>query len=138
MTNVQSVLLGAFLLVPYVVTAAGGPKQEAKFSSTNDGVYSEAQARRGETVFANACSGCHGIDQFNVTFLESWAGNTVGALYEEIYRTMPESRPGSLKPQEYADILAYMLDSGKFPEGKEDLPGNLESLTKILIERRPK
>jgi polar amino acid transport system substrate-binding protein len=35
--------------------------------------------------------------------------------------TMPEDNPGSLKPQQYADVVAYFLELNGYPEGKAEL-----------------
>jgi len=106
--------------------------------STADAVYTEAQAQRGEKAYADACLRCHPPKQFVGRYIDNWAGNTAGALYESIASTMPEQRPGNLKPREYADILAYIFRLNKLPAGVDELTGDLESLQKIVIERRKK
>lgn len=133
-----------FMLTTTVILVAGSMlpamTQEAHsdLKSTAAGVYTKQQSLRGAGSFNDACSRCHQADNFKDKFIEGWAGNTVGALYESIYNTMPENRPGSLKPQQYSDILAFLFELNQLPEGKEELPGNTEALYKIVIERRQK
>lgn len=51
---------------------------------------------------------------------------------------MPEGDPGSLKPEEYASILAFFLSESGYKEGEKELPSDLESLKKIRIEPLPR
>jgi hypothetical protein len=50
---------------------------------------------------------------------------------------MPESDPGSLAPEAYAGILAYLLQESGYPEGALDLPLDPSSLEQIRIEPLP-
>ena len=77
--------------------AAGG--------TVSSGVYTDAQAKRGQTVYAEACSKCHlddlsgGKDSPPLVgdeFLKGWTGKTVGALFDEVRMTMPFDSPGRL------------------------------------------
>jgi len=52
--------------------------------------------------------------------------------------TMPQGDPGSLKPEEYASILAFFLSQSGYKAGEKELPSDLESLQKIRIEPLPK
>jgi mono/diheme cytochrome c family protein len=102
--------------------------------STQDGVYTQEQARRGEALLGDACAACHMDDWFTGSFLQGWNGATVGMLYERIRTTMPEDRPSGLKNREYADILAYIFEMNGMPPGEEELAGRKSELDKILIQ----
>ncbi len=104
--------------------------------SVQDGVYTEEQARRGEERIEDVCAACHMADWFTGTFLQSWAGTTVSALYEVISSTMPLDQPGALKRQQYADILAYIFELNGLPPGQEELGASKGALGEILIEWR--
>ena len=54
-------------------------------------------------------------------FIRSWAGASVAALYDDIYSLMPEDQPGSLPPQQYADVIAYILQLNGLPPGDVEL-----------------
>jgi hypothetical protein len=49
--------------------------------------------------------------------------------------TMPQDNPGSLAPQEYADILAFFFQLNGFPSGSRELPGDQDALGAIMIEK---
>jgi S-disulfanyl-L-cysteine oxidoreductase SoxD len=103
--------------------------------STRDGVYSAAQAERGEKTYKARCETCHMSDQFSgYVFMQSWTGQTVDALYDNLRRTMPKDNPGSLKPQDYADIIAYLLKINRLPAGDVDLKGTKPAMKEVVIE----
>ena len=108
-----------------------------------DGVYNDAQARRGEAVFLEACSNCHGrsLEGADMTpaltggaFMANWDGLTVGDLFDRIRISMPADRPGSLSRQEDVDVVAYILRFNEFPSGKEELPREVQILKQILFK----
>ena len=126
------------VLIAAAAIALGTAAASSQNRSTKDGVYTLEQAKRGAEVISRTCSRCHQTEFFKGQAVEAWVGNTVAGLYESIARTMPEDRPGSLKPQEYADILAYMFELNQYPPGKDELSGDTEALANIVIERRDK
>ena len=67
-------------------------------------------------------------------FNANWNGLTLGDLFERLRISMPQNSPGSLSRQAYVDILAFMLRSGNFPEGKGELPRETELLKQITFE----
>lgn len=105
--------------------------------SVRDGVYTEEQARQGEETFTTVCGVCHMSEEFTGTFMQSWSGATVGALYELISTTMPQDRPSGLRRRQYAAVLAYIFELNGLPAGAEPLATRTESLEDILIERTP-
>ena len=42
---------------------------------------------------------------------------TADALLDVIANTMPQSDPGSMKPEEYAAVTAYILQQNGYPAG---------------------
>jgi mono/diheme cytochrome c family protein len=110
------------------------------------GVYTEAQAKRGEEASGRSwCTSCHGSDLtggegpplVGDEFLSNWNMETVGHLYERIQTTMPAEKPGSLSPQDTADIVARVLQLNKFPAGQSELPTDISVLSKIAIGAEP-
>ena len=125
----------------FSIWAAGAAAQDER--SVKDGVYSEAQARRGEVVYAEQCANCHGeglegIDMspplVGSTFSSNWNTLTVGDLFDRIRTTMPIDRPGTITPQQNADVIAYMLMANQYPAGSGELPNTVTSLKTIKIE----
>ncbi len=102
--------------------------------TTLDGVYTEAQALRGAEVIEDVCRECHDDEEFVGAFIRSWAGASVAALYDDIYSLMPEDQPGSLPPQQYADVIAYILQLNGLPPGEVELGVARESLERVVIE----
>ncbi|MFA5909449.1 MAG: cytochrome c [Vicinamibacterales bacterium] len=107
--------------------------------STNDGVYTVAQAGRGKEAFDSKCTTCHEPARFaGDTFLDAWSGKPLKDVWDIASGTMPEDNPGSLKPQEYGDILAYFLQLNAFPTGEGELPGNAGAMANIKVEKPKK
>jgi S-disulfanyl-L-cysteine oxidoreductase SoxD len=108
-----------------------------------DGVYNDAQARRGEATYVEACSNCHArtLEGADMTpaltggaFMANWDGLTLGDLYDRIRVSMPADRPGSLSRQEDVDVVAYILRFNQFPTGKDELPRDAQALKTILFK----
>jgi S-disulfanyl-L-cysteine oxidoreductase SoxD len=129
------------LLSSFSLTRAQAPSTE--FRSVWDGVYTEEQAKRGETVYHKECAPCHGDiltggesspPLTGGAFQANWNGLTLGDLFDRIRKTMPQSAPGRLTRQQDADILAFMLGVNKFPAGKTELYRQSEMLKEIRFE----
>lgn len=110
--------------------------QEAAELSTSDGVYSDDQSDRGKELFNAVCSECHLPAEFK-GIIEDWAGSSAFDAYDQIRTTMPEDGPGSLRNQEYADVLAYILDLNGVPAGPVELTPEGEALRSIRVTAPP-
>jgi len=120
---------------PAFATATAGTQAPTK--TTNDGVYTAAQAERGKKMFGEKCSGCHEPSRFSgESFHEAWDGKAMKEIWDIASGTMPEDNPGSLKQQEYGDILAYFLSLNEYPAGDAELQGNAASMAAIKIEKK--
>ena len=103
--------------------------QAQQAQSVSDGVYSAAQATRGQGIYKNQCAECHGnalegtvgSPLTGESFLSNWSARPLSALVDKIQKTMPFSTPGSLSRQQSTDLTAYMLQFGRFPAGRTDL-----------------
>lgn len=110
---------------------------QAPTRTTNDGVYTAAQAERGKKAFASSCTTCHDTDRFSgATFTDAWAGKPMKEIWDVASGTMPEDNPGSLKQQEYADILAYFLSLNAYPTGDAELAPGAGPMASIKIEKK--
>ncbi|MBS0317590.1 MAG: c-type cytochrome [Proteobacteria bacterium] len=91
--------------------------------------FSKQQVSDGAKLYATDCAKCHGAKlEGNVGPALRGGGFqpasnspvTIGGLYQYMTTNMPADKPGQLKPQEYADILAYLLhENGYSPNGKK-------------------
>ena len=99
--------LGAWacVIALYVTSSAA---QEKK--SVRDGVYTAAQADRGVSLFRSKCASCHAPNRFtDDLFYTSFAGRPLWEMFDVISDSMPEDNPGSLKKEEYADVIANLV-----------------------------
>jgi cytochrome c len=126
--------------------ASMGAAQDAPRRSVRDGVYSEAQADRGERDYNRQCGRCHADDLtgdsehevpalIGAPFLEHWEGRTVKDLYDRMKRSMPADHPDSLTPRAYVDIVAFLLSRNEFPSGADELPRAPERLQELMFEK---
>ena len=106
--------------------------------SVLDGVFTAAQAERGEQTFREACAACHDTGEFSGgRFRIGWVGRPVGELFETISTLMPEADPGSLSRAQYAAVVAYLLQLNGYPAGDADLPSNRQALGRLEIAVPP-
>lgn len=124
-----------------VSTAASAAAQDS--SATNgksvwQGVYTEAQAARGDSEHQNNCSACHGTEKYaGEAFTKAFFGRTVFDLFDQIKTTMPDDNPGGLQVQQYLDVVAYILKINGMPAGTDSLSSDPEALRRIKIEAKP-
>ena len=90
------------------------------------------------------CRNCHGgqleggADEqpplVSEEFVASWSGRKLDELAEKI-TTMPADRdaPYQVKPAAAPDVIAYLLRSNGYPEGKTELPADASVLKRITI-----
>ena len=124
-------MVGCAVVLAIAVTAAAQEKKSVK-----SGVYTAAQADRGQTVFRSKCASCHAPNRFtDDLFYGSFAGKPLWEMFDVISDSMPEDNPGSLKKEEYADVIAYLLKLNNFPAGAVDLPIDKDALSAILLEK---
>jgi mono/diheme cytochrome c family protein len=116
------------------------------------GVYTKAQAKRGEEFYEGACSHCHG-ERLNgagapdqppspaiarVGFLRKWSGQSVAALFTFVRTKMPPDNPGTYGAQENIDAIAHIFAVSNIPAGDKELPSDPKALEGIVIEVQKK
>jgi len=120
------------------IALAGGA--QAQTVSVWDGVYTDAQAARGEAAFGAHCASCHGANLGGTgeapalagpQFLSDFDGLSLGDLFDRIRTTMPQDSPGSLPRDQVADILAFLLKTNGLPSGGKELDRRSEYLKAI-------
>jgi S-disulfanyl-L-cysteine oxidoreductase SoxD len=132
-----------WIAVCAVLTAAWALEVALLSQAATTGVYTEDQAKRGAALYKELCGTCHGDDLLGSggmpalsgeAFASSWQGKTLGDLFERIGTTMPALDPGSLRPAQTVDLIAYMLSISKYPAGATELASSPDALRRIKIE----
>jgi mono/diheme cytochrome c family protein len=135
---------GAVLLVGTAAGIGTAAGQAPAGQSVWDAVYSKEQSRRGQELSKAGCVVCHGEGLagsdlgpplLGTDFISLWTGRSVGELYEKIHTTMPADAAGTLKPQQSADLTAYILELNDFPAGSNELGSEMAALNQIKISR---
>lgn len=111
------------------------------------GIYTAAQAERGQRVLTEHCAQCHGAamrggagvpSAVGPEFMFNWDGKTVGELFLYLKTTMPPTAPGSLSDQRYADVMAALFSHNGFPASETtEIPADPNALSDVLIARKP-
>jgi cytochrome c len=137
-------LVAGFMLLGAAGIVQG---QESTAKSTSSGVFSNEQAKRGETAYNANCVTCHGSELRSTdreiphlsdkSFKFSWIGKTIAEKYELVRDSMPPKEEHSLSDQVYLDIVTYILKFNKVPAGDQELKPDLEILKQITIAAPP-
>lgn len=110
--------------------------------------YTIDQASNGKVLYGKNCAVCHGANGEGGTVPEQFgkklAGKktspvvgpgylpkmkTAGQAYEFASKNMPANKPGSLKSNEYLDIIAFALQAnGVQPDGEPLTPASAEKI----------
>jgi S-disulfanyl-L-cysteine oxidoreductase SoxD len=139
--EVAGSIVGACVLFT-LVTA----RSNAQASRTvQDGVFTNAQAERGQATYAKRCASCHGNTLngglapplVGDAFIGSWRGEPLSVLVSKIQHTMPADAPGELTAEQTVDVVAHMLKAGGFPSSTTALASSEETLSKITWPQRP-
>ena len=136
-------LLSFVRFVFAVLTALGG--QAIADNAANEArLYSDAQAARGEELYQQHCSLCHGsrlqgspaAPLTGDAFRGRWEDgtHTLDDLYYIIRSLMPNNAPGSLSKAQYADVVAYILKVNNYPAGGEDLVPKAAAMKAVMLQ----
>jgi len=129
-------------LILLTATTFAAATLQAQGQTTNDGIGTDAQVKRGADTYSMQCAACHDTQLsgsgtapalVGTDFGANWKDETVGSLFERIRATMPADNPGSLKREQVADLVAFILNYNKYPLAQMDLPTELEALKAIKI-----
>ncbi|WP_332713928.1 c-type cytochrome [Pelagibacterium mangrovi] len=111
-----------------------------------DGVYTAAQAERGQGFFGSDCASCHSNTArgssaapglIGYTLDNKYADRPLFDYYDYMRANMPPGNAGWFTDQEYADIVAYLLQLHGAPEGDTELEGTDEALAAIMVVPTP-
>jgi mono/diheme cytochrome c family protein len=119
----------AVIAISICTTTSADPR------TVNDAVYSKAQAKIGEKLYADNCLLCHDKKYFRPV-LKRWEGQSLSVLFTVMSTTMPESNPGFLTEKEYVDILAYILSLSRYAPGETELDHQNGALDEVMVAAR--
>jgi mono/diheme cytochrome c family protein len=133
-----------YLIAIFALTAGLATALAQAPASVLDGVYTHAQAGRGEAIYSTACVGCHegqdadGPELTGRVFLDRWREDTLEPLFTFIKTTMPGNNPGSLDERAYADVVAYILEANGLPAGKMELSPDMAGSIQLVGAEGPR
>jgi len=120
------------------------PAHAQETKSVWDGVYTSAQAARGEAVYSAECARCHRDDLAGYNgalvggrFMDRWREDTLESFYNLTRNSMPRNAPGSLSDAAYLDVVAYILKFNKFPAGEQELTAEGIRTTRVQGKEGP-
>jgi len=104
-------------------------------------LYTSAQATAGAQHYAALCAVCHGAQLQGVVgpalkgpnFASVKSGFAVGDIFTIIANNMPASDPGSLAPDVYVKVMAYVLQQNGYPAGTTPLTFNIASNSNVKL-----
>jgi alcohol dehydrogenase (cytochrome c) len=62
-----------------------------------------------------------------------WSDLALIDLFDRTRATMPADAPGTLKPEQAADVIAFILQKGSFPAGQTELPADAAAIKAITF-----
>ncbi len=113
-----------------------------------DGVYTDAQAARGQASYKQICGHCHRDDLTGggsevgapalrgPIFTVRWRDQPISEMFLTIGTTMPRNKPDSLTPDVVIDIVSFLLKANEMPAGRAELPADLEKLKQIFFTEK--
>jgi mono/diheme cytochrome c family protein len=137
--------LGTVVFIGALAALLAGAAAHAQSKSVWDGVYSAAQAKRGEGLYTQQCATCHGPDLKGKEDLKpdpapsltnpdlgiDFNDLTLDALADRVRTSMPKDKPNTLSREQVADVVAFILSKNNMPAGQADLPAAAEPLKDI-------
>jgi mono/diheme cytochrome c family protein len=115
-------LVFLLIAVPFAAAPLVAGAQPAK-----PALYTADQATAGAAVYSQSCAACHGTQMEGVSApalkgpafgdMATAQSLTAQTLLDVVANSMPQSDPGSLKPDEYSAVTAYILQQNNYPAG---------------------
>ena len=132
MTFTTRVLSGATFALAATIALTAAPVQNGASRTSNDGVYTRAQADRAKAQFEKMCTDCHAFSTAarkrpgdvplgGELFTRAWNGRTLGEMLTTIVMTMPNDGSGEVTETEGVDLVAYILQQNGYPAGASPL-----------------
>lgn len=95
------------------------------------------QVEVGEQWFRSVCLECHAQNLSDPDFRLKWGGRSAYDLFDQIRTTMPESDPGSLTPETYTAVIAYLMKRNGMPVAPAVLSADSAALAAVKLTFPP-
>ena len=137
--SILAALAGLLVLSAAVAVRATAPQK-----TTNDAVYSKAQADGAKAQFDKICAECHAftvaakkqaadLPLGDEPFFKKWEGKSLDELISIIVLTMPNDGSAIVSEAEALNLMAYVLQQNGFPAGAAPLTKE----TAVTVLARP-
>lgn len=115
-----------------VIGTAAASHGRAAQKTTNDGIYSAAQADKAKADYDRLCARCHAFAIADrktpndavlggEAFITKWTGRPVSELVSVIAMTMPNDGSAVVEEPQALDLTAYILQRNGYPAGATPL-----------------
>lgn len=136
---------GAVVVWASALALGAAPPAAVRQKTTNDGIYSKAQADAARPQFDKLCAECHAftvaakkqdkdLPLGDEPFLKKWEGRGLDELATIIVTTMPNDGSAIVSDEETLNLLAYILQRNGFAPG----PAPLTKESAAAVIARPK
>ena len=130
---VRTAIAGFALVAASSLHGQGGADSTAA-TTTRSKVFTAVQAAKGREVHGAACLSCHKTVEFaGDKFWGGLVGKTLGEFFGYVRSSMPQDNPGSLADDDYASVVAFILQLNTMPAGDTPLPADSTALAKIRV-----
>ena len=134
MPSPDALIFRGALLLALVAPAALRAQSSDSSLTTLSKVYTAAQATKGRDVHGAACLSCHKpAEQIGANFWGDRVGKPLSEFFTYLRSSMPQDNPSSLSDDDYAAVIAYILQLNQMPPGDKPLPGDSAALAKIRV-----
>ncbi len=124
-------MIQALLILGLIVTLGGF----TAFAKGEEAVFTAEQAALGKRVAERYCSQCHDQSYFEGSLYRAVQGQQAKYLLDPIQATMPQDRPGTLKPRHTAALLAWIMSLNGVASGDKSLPKNYDQLSNLILPK---
>jgi len=108
---------------------------ESTFADAEAARFSQAQAELGARVAERYCAKCHDKTYFAGSLYTAVQGQPVAYLLDPIRATMPQDRPGILKPRHTAALIAWIMSLNGVTPSDVELPEDYERLSGMILPK---